>query len=487
MVSAFHGFTFEYSGAYLLFWRIPLERGRELAVQYGVAPLLAPLFDFIPTAQATQLIPPNLAPSRTMTPNKRGPGSPFPFQYNPVIHSTPFPPSPTPIIPGSALKLLNQGRAQGFFTPSTSLNPVSQPSWTPGGTQMSGPSTSLRPPGNVSAPASPAPGSRKRAREASGVPTVLNGSAPDVIMYDATEPTQTGGPPPLKKARTETTLHPPLLPPAQLSLAVADPNLSGPSAANGKKGLTAYDPLPRFATKTSSHRLIDRTTLWRNTKRVPVLAAIQNHSTSVDGIIKALKAASPHIDDHPDYDLILDDQGHTPLHLAAALARTDVTDSLIKHGADIRRGSFTGETALIRAALSTHAYENQTFNKIVAQLHESIRTLDNSRRTVLHHIAHLAGVKGRAPAARYYLECVLMWIAQRENGDFKSIINLQDEHGDTALNIAARVGNRSIVKTLVDVGANRLLPNKLGLRPSDFGVEEDVSGFFFRWKFLHPP
>jgi hypothetical protein len=209
------------------------------------------------------------------------------------------------------------------------------------------------------------------------------------------------------------------------------------------------------------------------------LATIQTSSSTVESILKTLEAANPRIDNSPDYDLILDDQGHTPLHLAAALARSDVIDGLIKRGVDVRRGSFTGETALIRAALSTHAYESQTFNKIVAQLHESIRTLDNSRRTVLHHIAHLAGVKGRAPAARYYLECVLMWIAQREHGDFKSIINLQDEHGDTALNIAARVGNRSIVKTLVDVGANRLLPNKLGLRPGDFGVEEEVSGLGF--------
>jgi len=53
-------------------------------------------------------------------------------------------------------------------------------------------------------------------------------------------------------------------------------------------------------------------------------------------------------------------------------------------------------------------------------------------------------------------------------------VDLQDEHGDTALNIAARIGNRALVKTLVDVGANRLLANKLGLRPSDFGVEGEV-------------
>jgi hypothetical protein len=87
----------------------------------------------------------------------------------------------------------------------------------------------------------------------------------------------------------------------------------------------------------------------------------------------------------------------------------------------------------------------------------------------------LAGVKGRAVAARYYLDQILLWIAQQQGGDFRSLVDLQDEHGDTALNIAARVGNRGLVRTLLDVGANRILPNKLGLRPGDFGVETEVS------------
>jgi hypothetical protein len=89
---------------------------------------------------------------------------------------------------------------------------------------------------------------------------------------------------------------------------------------------------------------------------------------------------------------------------------------------------------------------------------------------------YLAGIQGRAVCARYYLDQIFMWIAQNQGGDFRSIVDLQDEHGDTALNIAARVGNRSLVRTLLDVGANRVLPNKLGLRPGDFGVEVEVSG-----------
>lgn len=109
----------------------------------------------------------------------------------------------------------------------------------------------------------------------------------------------------------------------------------------------------------------------------------------------------------------------------------------------------------------------------MASLHPSIRTIDTSRKSVLHHIVSLAGVKGRSGAARYYLDQIFFWIAKHQGGDFKSLVDLQDEHGDTALNIAARVGNRSLVRTLLDVGANRLLPNKLGLKPGDFGVESE--------------
>jgi ankyrin repeat protein len=175
-----------------------------------------------------------------------------------------------------------------------------------------------------------------------------------------------------------------------------------------------------------------------------------------------------------DVDMIVDDQGHTALHIAASLARQQIVDSLITNGADIHRGNHLGETPLIRACLATHNADQQTFHMLVATLNQSIRTLDTSRKSVVHHVVSLAGVKGRAVTARYYLDQIFYWIAHHQGGDFKSLVDLQDEHGDTALNIAARVGNRSLVRTLLDVGANRILPNKLGLRPGDFGVETEV-------------
>nr|VWO96984.1 Uncharacterized protein [Ganoderma boninense] len=177
-----------------------------------------------------------------------------------------------------------------------------------------------------------------------------------------------------------------------------------------------------------------------------------------------------------DVDLVLDEQGHTALHIAASTGRHSTVEALLNAGADIHRGNFSGETALMRACLATHCFDTQTFHTLVAALSVSVRTLDTARRSIFHHIVATAGVKGRAVAARYYLDQVNLWIVNRERADFRSIIDIQDEHGDTALNIAARVGNRSLVRVLLDAGANKLLANKLGLRPGDFGVETEELG-----------
>lgn len=245
---------------------------------------------------------------------------------------------------------------------------------------------------------------------------------------------------------------------------------------DGSTGSATY--ATRFASKPSTSRGLDLAAPLKDNRRAAVLAAIcqRDDPGHVIDLLREI-GSDPSININPsvfDIDIILDDQGHTALHLAASLARQRVVDSLITHGADIHRGNYLGETPLIRACLATHNADQQCFNSLVMSLHQSIRTLDTSKKSVLHHVAALAGVKGRAGTARYYLDQILYWIAQHQGGDFRSLVDLQDEHGDTALNIAARVGNRSLVRTLLDVNANRTLPNKLGLRPGDFGVETEV-------------
>ncbi|KAF3904903.1 Ankyrin-3 [Dactylellina cionopaga] len=200
-------------------------------------------------------------------------------------------------------------------------------------------------------------------------------------------------------------------------------------------------------------------------------------------------------DDHPDLqqltteeiELPIDKMGHTAMHWAAALANVPLIKTLVAKGASVLRVNFAGETPLTRGCLVTNNLENSTFPALLDLLHPGISVVDDSGRTVLHHIALMSGIKGRSQASRYYLESLLEFVvkygaANSSNpnnkginlGRFMSeIVNAQDKSGDTALNIAARIGNKSIVSQLLEVGADPAIPNRAGLCPLDFGVGGD--------------
>ncbi|THH01042.1 hypothetical protein EW026_g1573 [Hermanssonia centrifuga] len=484
-------------GKYQGTW-IPLERGRDIAIQYGVAPLLSPLFDFVPNTNAIGALPPGLP---TMT----GAASPRPLSAASSFSSLGAPANfapaglaPPPIMPGSALRLLNQGRAQGLFTPSTSTLTAGRPpgyaspapyyTGYPASPFNSLPHVSPTPPPLPYQPPPQYPLKRTRPD--------AEAASPDIQMTDRSRPPSTApqdmdGQSPTKRARTDpASLHSGLAASSspsgsQLQVRSASPALNGLSRPASSQRILSNGKSPlredngdesqdiRFATKPSMLRTMDPNAPIRDARRAAIITAIYQRDESAP-ILDLLREIPP---DNPaltsDVDIVLDDQGHTALHLASSMARHQIVQALITSGADLHRGNYNGETPLVRAALATNNFDTQTFNTLVGALHASIRTIDTSRKSVLHHIVSSAGVKGRALAARYYLEQIFYWIAQHQGGDFKSIVDLQDEHGDTALNIAARVGNRSLVRTLLDVGANRILPNKLGLRPGDFGVEPE--------------
>jgi regulatory protein SWI6 len=181
-----------------------------------------------------------------------------------------------------------------------------------------------------------------------------------------------------------------------------------------------------------------------------------------------------------EMDVIIDEYSHTALHWASALARIPTVETLIRKGANPRRVNDSGETPLIRAVLVTNNHDQQSFSRLLESLHPAIPIGDNTGRTILHHIAVTAGVKGRSAAARYYLESLLEFIARGKGSVsltyFRNhVLDALDHGGDTALNIAARVGNKSLVDQLQELGADAYLPNKLGLRAIDFDIGRQVS------------
>jgi regulatory protein SWI6 len=479
-------------------------------MQFGVEPLIAPLFDFQPNPNmfgpSTLFSSGLTVPSRPLSASSL---SGLTGQSNSINGSL----APPPIMPGSALRLLNQGRAQGLFTPSTTTLALLA-AGAPGSTHS--PATPLLPSHHIDpalmgetgslAPSVQQPLKRTLSQRddlMDGISSTFPSlAAPaDIRMSDsfraASVPMRLddSDEPSLKRQRTETERTPSPISPAVLAEADAtaqrsraatplQKQASGTSHVNGKdKPDLKASILPqstyeaRVASKPFAGRGLDTSVSLKESRR----SAISAHIMAMDSpgpVLDMMRQDQPENPAMPsgiDVDVVLDDQGHTALHIAATMARLQTVQALIASGADVHRGNYSGETPLVRACLSMQCYDHQAFHRVVELLCDSIRTIDTSLKSVLHHIVSLAGVKGRSVAARYYLDGVFYWIAQHQDGDFKSIIDLQDEHGDTALNIAARVGNRGLIKTLLDVGANRILHNKLWLRPGDFGIEVEVA------------
>ncbi|PQE28775.1 hypothetical protein CJF32_00003980 [Rutstroemia sp. NJR-2017a WRK4] len=190
-----------------------------------------------------------------------------------------------------------------------------------------------------------------------------------------------------------------------------------------------------------------------------------------------------------ELDIPIDKSANTAVIWAATLARIPVLHKLIQSGASIYRVNLRGETALMRACCVANNLDQGSFPDLLELLGPTIGFQDKRGRTVLHHIAVTSAVKGRSPASKYYLESLLEFVVRKGSslssqqsyangapnphamdiGRFMSeMVNAQDQSGDTALNIAARVGNKSIISQLVEVGADPSIPNHSKLCPMDF-------------------
>lgn len=198
-----------------------------------------------------------------------------------------------------------------------------------------------------------------------------------------------------------------------------------------------------------------------------------------------------------DLELPLDEYRNNALHWAAMLARMPLVHALVGRGASITRVNAAGETALQKAVGTRNNLDYRSFPRLLQVLAPIIDMVDYSGRTILHHIAMMAATGGGGHvSAKHYLESLLEFIVrhggisfsangdQMQNGSqgsevislgrfISEIVNLRDEQGDTALNLAGRA--RSVlVPQLLEVGADPHIPNHTGLRPADYGVGVDM-------------
>ncbi|KAF2213282.1 hypothetical protein CERZMDRAFT_10809, partial [Cercospora zeae-maydis SCOH1-5] len=197
-----------------------------------------------------------------------------------------------------------------------------------------------------------------------------------------------------------------------------------------------------------------------------------------------------------DLNMPLDASANNALHWAATLAKVPLLKLLIQKGASIWRGNAAGQSPLISAVLVNNSWEHSCFPELLELLGPLIEVRDLQGRTILHHIAVSSGIKGRGPSSKYYLEALLEFLVRigtksdaaggsqnppsRPSDQLRGpislvrflsqIVNAQDKAGNTALNLVARIGNRSIIQQLLEIHADPSLPNSKGVSAKDFGV-----------------
>ncbi|KAG2222982.1 hypothetical protein INT45_012281 [Circinella minor] len=169
-----------------------------------------------------------------------------------------------------------------------------------------------------------------------------------------------------------------------------------------------------------------------------------------------------------DINLIIDEQGNTALHWATALARVTIVQLLVSKGANPACVNYAGETPLMRSVMVTNSFDNNTFPTILSALSNTLTVVDQKKRSVLHHAALTSGIHGRTQAAIYYMHHLLHAIVSYPAA--ASILDWQDERGDTALNIVAQLECDEIVKLLTRAGAKKTTENNVGLASDDYAL-----------------
>ncbi|KAK7115490.1 ankyrin repeat domain-containing protein 27-like [Littorina saxatilis] len=161
-----------------------------------------------------------------------------------------------------------------------------------------------------------------------------------------------------------------------------------------------------------------------------------------------------------DSDLVTtytrDNKGYTALHMAAYYGQGQLIDLLIQSGAVVDATDYLGLTPLHLAC--QRGYQKDML--LLLHFGADVMCKDNDGNTPLHHCCYNG-----------HEDCVKALVFS-DSTIRRLEVNTMNEHGDTALHMAAKWGYESIVKTLLENGANATIKNRK--RQSPIHVAQNV-------------
>ncbi|XP_076660567.1 ankyrin repeat domain containing protein 6 diego isoform X2 [Halictus rubicundus] len=150
-----------------------------------------------------------------------------------------------------------------------------------------------------------------------------------------------------------------------------------------------------------------------------------------------------------------DENGRTPLLLAAGAGHVDVCEALLLREIDVNAADNTGVTPLQKAASEGHLEVVELLLKYNANVARQDTVYGD---TPLHTSARY----GHAGVTRILISALCR-------------VSDQNKNGDTALHIAAAMGRRKLTRILLEAGCDRSLRNKQGETAKDIARRKNLT------------
>ncbi|SMN20595.1 similar to Saccharomyces cerevisiae YER111C SWI4 DNA binding component of the SBF complex (Swi4p-Swi6p) [Maudiozyma saulgeensis] len=159
-------------------------------------------------------------------------------------------------------------------------------------------------------------------------------------------------------------------------------------------------------------------------------------------------------------DFLVDDQGHTSLHWAAAMANIPLIQLLLNSNANALQCNSKGFNAVTKALFYNNNYKNNSFHSLLSALKICLISPDQNGRLPLHYLIELSVNKSKDPAIiNSYTETLLQILSNENYSLLEMTLNCQDHIGNTPLHLAALNLNISLFNKLCLLGASTSILN----------------------------
>ncbi|QLL31590.1 hypothetical protein HG536_0B04540 [Torulaspora globosa] len=167
---------------------------------------------------------------------------------------------------------------------------------------------------------------------------------------------------------------------------------------------------------------------------------------------------------HPpsDFDInfLIDDQGHTPLHWATAMANIPLIKLLIALNANALLCNSKGFNCITKSVFYNNCFKAGSFPEIVSLLRICLITPDSNGRLPLHYLVELSVNKSKDPIViNSYMDTIIQNLGQDDSTLLRMCLNFQDNLGNTILHLAALNLNLELCNKLCCLGSSMDITN----------------------------